>query len=176
MTKTIRNLALLVAAALTLCTTALAQQQPAADKIPMKIQIVISRYDGDRKISSLPFTLLATANGGNNCSLRIGAQVPVPTTAGAYTYQSVGTDIDCRIATEAGRYKLDLTINDKSVIEARTTTPAAASAAQSAPSFRSFTYNNSISMKEGETKQFVSAADKSNGEAVKVDVTLTLDK
>ncbi|HLQ78862.1 MAG TPA: hypothetical protein VK210_16005 [Terriglobia bacterium] len=175
MTKMIQNLVLLAALTLSLCSVALAQQ-PTGDKIPVKIQIVISRYDGDRKISSLPFTLLATANGGNNCSLRIGAQVPVPTTAGAYTYQSVGTDIDCRIATEAGRYKLDLTINDKSVIEARTTTPAAASAAQSAPSFRSFTYNNSISMKEGETKQFVSAADKSNGEAVKVDVTLTLDK
>jgi hypothetical protein len=40
------------------------------------VQIVISRFQGERKISSLPYTLSVNANAGTNrASLRMGAQV-----------------------------------------------------------------------------------------------------
>ena len=37
-------------------------------------------------------------------------------------------------------------------------------------------YQNGVTVKEGETKQIISAADRNTGEVVKVDVTLILDK
>jgi hypothetical protein len=60
----------------------LGMQQTAPPKtntvVPLKVDIVLSRYQGDKKISSLPFTLLV--NTGNATSLRMGVDVPSGTT------------------------------------------------------------------------------------------------
>jgi hypothetical protein len=37
------------------------------------------------------------------------------------------------------------------------------------------TYNSAVSIKDGETKQLISAPDKATGEVMKIDVTLTLE-
>ena len=44
------------------------------------------------------------------------------------------------------------------------------------PTFRNFNYTSSILLKDGESKQFVTASDKSTGDIVKIDVTLNLEK
>src|SRR5580765_5363504 len=44
----------------------------------LKVQVVVSRYQGEKKISSQPYTLSVTAN-GPRATLRTGVQVPVPT-------------------------------------------------------------------------------------------------
>ena len=67
------------------------------------MQLVVSRYAADKKISSLPYTLWITANGKNTTSVRMGVQVPYPTTfdfrikgeTQSYSYKDVGTNIDC---------------------------------------------------------------------------------
>ena len=88
MTKSLPVIALVTA----LTSTAVrAQDKPAAapapaparaaaqQATPLRIQIVISRYQGEKKISSLPYTLSVNApnHGTNRASLRMGAQVPV---------------------------------------------------------------------------------------------------
>src|SRR5262245_25079919 len=50
--------------------------QDAAPLVPVKVEIVLSRSQGDKKLSSLPYTIWANAN-GNNVSLRLGVDVPV---------------------------------------------------------------------------------------------------
>jgi len=42
---------------------------------PLKFQIVISRYQGEKQISSMPYTL--SVNAGYRGNLRMGAKVPV---------------------------------------------------------------------------------------------------
>ena len=47
--------------------------------VPLKVQIVISRYEGDKKLSSLPYML--SVNAGRSASLRMGTKVPVASTS-----------------------------------------------------------------------------------------------
>jgi hypothetical protein len=48
--------------------------------------------------------------------------------------------------------------------------------ADSAPTLRSFSTSNEVVLKDGQTAQFTAAADKTTGEVMKVDVTLTVEK
>jgi hypothetical protein len=149
----------------------LAQQKPEPDKGPVvKVQVVLSRYDGDKKTSSLPFIMLATAN-GDKVSVRTGSQVPFPQPNGGFQYIDVGTNIDCTVKTvENGRFNVTLSINDRSA------TDKTATAVPSVPILRNFTYTNSILIKDGDSKQFVSASDKGSADIVKIDVTVSVEK
>jgi hypothetical protein len=154
----------------------------AAPTVPLRIQVVISRYEGDKKISSLPYVLSVTA--GRTATLRMGTKVPVESTSytpiatgGAgvnpltsYTYSDVGTNIDCgTTALDDGRFKLELTVEDSSVEDQ-------ARGAIDRPSFRSFRGQNSLVLKDGQTAQFTTAVDKVSGVVTKVDVLLTVVK
>jgi len=160
-----------------------AQAPSTQERIPVKLVIVISRYEGDRKLSSLPFTLLATAN-GERASLNNGVNMPIssagttdgkPTTS--ITYTNIGTSIVGTVTTESGRYRVNLSIDDKSVVDVKTApTTGATAKASDQPSFRAVSFNSTVSLKEGEQKQIFSAADRISGEVTKIDVTLTLDK
>jgi hypothetical protein len=155
-----------------LAIAALAQQKPSEpDKRPVvKVQVVLSRYEGDRKTSSLPFTMLATAD-GERVSIRTGSQVPVATSATNFQYIDVGTNIDCGVKiVEDGRFNVFLNFQDRSVTDK---VPLAGSVQ---PVLRNMQYTNSVLLKDGETKQFVAASDKASGEVIKIDVTLGVEK
>ena len=193
MTKHLQTLALVSAFALASTAIVRAQDKPAAPAkeakapvVPLKVQVVISRYQGEKKISSMPYAL--TLNAGNRSTLRMGTQVPVmmvsPAPAqvvdgktipqvGPIQYQDVGTNIDCfTTALDDGRFLLNITIDDSSVYPDE----QAPGGAKGNPSFRSFRASNSMVLKNGETGQFTTATDKVSGEIVKVDVTLTVMK
>ncbi len=168
-----------------LAGAALGQQKPPEpEKGPtVKVQVILSRYEGDRKTSNLPFTMLVTAN-GDRVSVRTGAQVPVPVQSfGAtaadkpsFNYVDVGTNIDCGVkSAENGRFNVTLSVNDRSAADK----PAAAGSGANlitAPLLRNFTYTNSILLKDGESKQFVAASDKGSADIVKIDVTINVEK
>ena len=152
---------------------------------PLKLQVVITKYDGEKKMSSLPYSLSLGSNDAAT-TLKIGTQVGVPTVSStisdgrlssqntqvAYTYYDVGIQIDCRAVTTAdGRYRLDLSITDKSLYpdQAQTRTSAI-------PTLRSFASNSSIVLRDGQTTQFSTATDRVTGEVFRVDVTLTVDR
>jgi hypothetical protein len=147
----------------------------------LKVQIVIGRYQGEKKTSSMPYSL--TLNAGGRANLRMGTRIPISTTAmsnvskdapagGSINYQDVGTNIDCSAAeVEAGRFSLVISVDDSSVYP-----DDASASAKSNPSFRSFRASNSMLLKSGETGQFMSATDRITGETVRVDVTLTVLK
>ena len=50
----------------------------AEQSTPLKLQFVISKYQGDKKISSVPYVVSVNANQRRNTSLRMGGQVPIP--------------------------------------------------------------------------------------------------
>lgn len=195
MTKYLKTLAL--AFVFTLASTSLAHAQekdkteaprPAGlSQTPVKVQVVISRYQGEKKISSLPYSLSMTRG---RSSLRMGAKVPVMmitatppfngpdgkqvTPVGPIQYQDVGTNIDCILwVLDAARFSLEMTVDDTSIYAEGQTVSAGG---PGNPSFRSFRASDSMILKDGETGQFTTATDKVSGETVKIDVTLTVVK
>jgi hypothetical protein len=171
--------AMVLIAAFTGSPVVLAQQE-SSKLVSLKVQLVVSRYAADKKVSSLPYTLWVTANDKKATSVRMGVQVPYPTTivssAGetqSYSYRDVGTNIDCLAAGQAdGQFSLDITLNDSSVgfdsKESQTL--------KGVPAFRNFKSNFNILLKDGQTAQYASATDPVNGETLKLDVTLNVLK
>jgi type II secretory pathway component GspD/PulD (secretin) len=184
-TKQLQTLALVFALVST--ATVRAQDKPAAAKeanapvVPLKVQVVISRQQGEKKISSMPYNL--SMNAGKGANLRMGSKIPVAmsvfnqdkgNTAASFNYQDVGTNIDC-VSTlmDDGRVALSITVDDSSVYPDEQVMPGGV---KGNASFRSFRAVNSMILKDGQTGQFASATDKLTGETVKVDVTLTVVK
>jgi type II secretory pathway component GspD/PulD (secretin) len=163
-------------------TAAPKESAASASNTPLKVQVVIGRYQGEKKISSMPYTLtLSTQQPNNHASLRMGAKVPVVTTMmtnvpkdapalSSFQYQDVGTNIDCGAhALDDGRFLLSITVDDTSVYPDD-------QSPKGYPSIRSFRASNAMMLKNGETGQFTAATDKVNGEVTRVDVTLTVMK
>jgi hypothetical protein len=190
-TKYLQTLALVFVFAL--ASTALAHTQDkdktaapkpaAASQPPVKVLVVISRYQGEKKIGSLPYTLSTTRG---RASLRMGAKVPVQTAAtpildgkampygGPVQYQDVGTNIDCALSVlDGGRFSVEISVDDTSIYPDGQTAPTGG---PGNPTFRSFRASDSMILKDGETGQFTTATDKVSGETVKIDVTLTVVK
>jgi hypothetical protein len=163
---------------------ALAQPQAAASNQPpassVKLQVVLSRYQGEKKLSSEPYTLLLVPGEGGN--IRSGSEMPVPTTTimgekgsqTSYTMQSVGTNVDARVTPTAdSKYKLSLTVTDRSMFTPPATSPGVDRLAN-VPAFRSTTSTSNAILSNGETIQFTSVVDKLSNETLKIDVTLTV--
>ena len=156
--------------------------------VPLRVQVVISRYEGEKKISSMPYTLSVNAPAApqtNHANLRMGAKVPVMTMAmpvvdgkqmagGPVQYQDVGTNIDGDAQSlDDGRFRISIAVDDTSIYpDGQSGQPVA----PGNPTFRSFRATDSMMLKDGQTSQFTTATDKVSGEIVKVDVTLTVVK
>jgi hypothetical protein len=144
----------------------------------LKVQVVLSRYQGDKKLSSFPYTFSVTADRQQRAELRMGSQIPVVTTVqGTATtvFKDVGTTILCQAAPAGGdKFKLDLTISDSSVYEdTNTAKPVLVGAPQP---LRSFSSSNTLILRDGQSSQFTTATDRMTGEVTKADVTLTVAK
>jgi hypothetical protein len=194
-TKYLQTIALVFAFALASSVIVRTQEKPAppapkppaaAPAIPLKVQVLVSRFQGEKKLSSLPYSL--SVNAGSRATLRMGAKVPVMMMmtanmpkdlpqGGPVQYQDVGTSIDCYVSTaqDDGRYRVEITIDDSSVYGDGPNT-ADNRPPPGNPSFRSFRASDSMVLRDGQTSQFTTATDKVSGEIVKVDVTLTVVK
>jgi hypothetical protein len=170
-----------------LAGSAVALAQENSKLVPLKVQLVVSRYAADKKIGSLPYTLWVTANDKKTTSVRMGVQMPfVATVFGAatgtqtttplssYSYRDVGTNIDCQAVSQAdGTFNLEIKLNDSSVsFDSKDPTQTL----KGIPSFRNFTSNFSILLKDGQTAQYASATDPVSGETLRVDVTVNVLK
>ena len=189
----------ILAAVLIMATAAAGKaQEPAANPpqstraqpnlVGVKVQVVISRYQGEKKISSLPYILGVVVN-GTKTSLRMGVDVPVVQTVFAspskegpatmpissYNYRSVGTNIDCQAENAPGDYfKLMLTVTDSSIqLDAADRGKAVM---PNVPMFRSFNSSFQLLLRDGQTTQYTSATDPVSGEVTKIDVTLNVIK
>jgi hypothetical protein len=163
---------------------AAAPTAPTKGLIPLEVEVVITRYEGTKKLSSLPY-VLALNGGGTEVQLNMGTQVAVPTTAIApanadgkgnpfttYNYRDVGTRISARARIVEGGYDLQLNIDDSSVYTS--STPGMAGAQM--PAFRTFSSRNSLLLRDGQTREYTAATDRINGEVVKVSVALRVVK
>ena len=157
-------------------------------QIPLRVQLVVARYQGEKKLSSLPYTLSVVANDNDKTSLRMGVEVPIPQTVfssskegqsstpqTSYSYRSVGTNIDCSARTiDEGVFKLDLWVSDSSVFAAdKGTDPGRVGVPVT---IRNFTSTFNVVLRDGQTVQHTAATDPVSGEVLRIDVTLTVLK
>jgi Bacterial type II and III secretion system protein len=170
-------------------TGASVAQQPATaaiptrniERTPLTVQVVISRFQGEKKISGMPYAMAVNAN-GKRALLRMTVQVPIQITTtnaegkpvvASVNYRDVGTAIDCVASTlEDGRYSIELTVEDSSVYSDQ----AGASKSADHPTFRSFKSTNDLVLRDGQSAQFTMATDKVTGEVTRLDVSLTVGK
>lgn len=162
-----------------------AQRAPAAPWIPLKVTLVISRFAGEKKVSSLPYTLFVTANDNKRTSLRMGVDAPIIKGGGGLQYRNIGTNIDCTAMSVEripdGRFRLSLIVNDTSVqFDPKQTATATgmipAGGFAEAPAFRAFTADFAIVLRDGQTAQYTTATDPVSGETMKIDATLSVLK
>lgn len=161
--------------------------QASATQVPLRVQIVVSRYSGEKKISSVPYTLSVVANDGDKTSLRMGVDVPIPQAVfnakegfaaapvTSYNYRSIGTNIDCAARShDGGVYKLDLGVSDSTVFipDKGSATPTM----PGVPVIRAFTATFNVLLKDGQSATHTSATDPISGEVLRVDVTLSVLK
>jgi Bacterial type II and III secretion system protein len=170
-------------------TAATVAQQPATaaiptrdtERTPLTVQVVISRFQGEKKVSSMPYAMAVNAN-GKRAVLRMTVQVPMqiatPSAEGkpavtSVNYRDVGTAIDCVASSlNDGRYSVELTVEDSSVYSDQ---PGATRSADY-PSFRSFRSTNDLVLRDGQSAQLTMATDKVTGEVTRLDVSLTVGK
>lgn len=148
--------------------------------IPLQVQLVISKMQGEKKISSLPYVL--SVNTGTNAnatsSIRMGTQVPIMTSAPdgksgqTHMYRDVGTNIDCgAIARADGSFVLNLTVSDSSVaLDDKTVNVA------TLPILRNFQTTNRLVLRDGQSTEFTAATDPASGQVIRVSATLKVLK
>lgn len=154
-----------------------------ASATPLKVQVVLSRYDGDRKLASMPYTLMVNAGDRDNrATLRMGVALPVTGVSASgptVTVHDIGTNMDCTASVvDDGRFRISLAVNHSSVYEndqkhLQATVPRPGDTAQLV---RSFTSSFFVLLRDRETAQSIAATDPVTGEVMKIDVTLTVVK
>jgi type II/III secretion system protein len=161
---------------------AAAPSNPISVHIPLRLQFVISKYQGEKKISSLPYSISLNAN-GPRVGLRMGARVPYTTTqvsegkaVPSFSYEQVGVNIDSGAFSQmdGAQFRVDITVEDSSI--ATTNQVQGAPQVSGIPIFRHFRISNNVLLRDGQTTQVTTAADPISGEVMRVDVTLTVVK
>jgi hypothetical protein len=158
--------------------------------VTVKLTVVLSRFNGEKKTGNLPFTLMVVPSlgqgDGESTDLQTGARVPVPSTTfnqdksptTSYQYQQFGTNISARgrvLDSAAGIYSVSLSVTDSQLLS---DSPEQVQYAQGVrlPRYQSFTSQNRLILKDGQTIQYSAATDKTSGEVIKLDVTLNVLK
>lgn len=158
----------------------------------LRALISITRYQGERKVASVPYTVLLTTD-GRKVRLRMGVEVPITVATFAKAddpksgpvsstqYRNVGTNIDCWAEDRGeGVYQLALTVENSSIYTATESRTAVglndAGLAPDRPLFRTFNVTLNPTLRDGQVLQTVASTDPVSGEVVKIDVTLTVVK
>ncbi len=162
-----------------------AESRPEArvDKVtPLKIQVVLTEYEGDKKVKSMPYVAYLNAyegGRGGSAKLRVGSKVPV--LGGKDTgiqYIDVGTNIDYRATVgDAGSYRVELVV-ERSWVESDvampTTNPSAGEFKQ--PIIRQFKSDAGVTLRDGQTVESTVATDPLSGRVMKIEVSLAVLK
>lgn len=174
-----------------------AAERDLASVVPLKIQVVLSRYEGSKKISTTPYEMAVRTDGANG-AIRMATRIAVPnlwiappapeTEEGAsgppvrppnppvtsFTYQEVGTNIGCQARRlNNGRFSVTISIEDRSVYPPDQPLQSRPQGVD-APAFRTYESSNALILRDGQSAQFTVATDKITGEVIKADVTMTV--
>lgn len=150
---------------------------------PLKVGVTFAEYEGDRKVKSLPYTLVVLADAKNPKSvLKVGSRVPVYTGKEfGMQYLDVGSNIDCSaFRVKDSQYDLRLSL-DRSWVEGDVSVPVDKGGSSQSGSFpepivRQFRSDLNLRLRDGQIVESMFAADPLSGKVFKVEVSLTVLK
>jgi hypothetical protein len=153
---------------------------------PLRVQVVFNEYDGDKKVGSLPYTLLVNADDrGAPAAVRMTFHVPVATSSDAGA-KHVGqypltTNLDGRAEKmDDGRFLLRLSLEKSSIyLAGANQKPASLGGSEVSandPVQQEFRTQVNLLIRDGQTIQSTVATDPVTGHVLKVDVTLNVIK
>ncbi|HET9995225.1 MAG TPA: hypothetical protein VFQ18_07460 [Candidatus Acidoferrum sp.] len=168
------------------------EEKPKAEvqTTPVKVQIVFTEYDAEKKVKSLPYTIYVNAPDASELKpgwtkLRIGSRVPVSIGKDQVQYFDVGTNIDARGAyTGGGRFLLFLNLERSwvegevalSAAKSDSSQPDTASSHFREPIVRQFKSELDLKVREGQPVESTMATDPVSGKVLKVEVSVAIVK
>ena len=172
-------------------------QQASLATVQVQVDVVLTRWQGEKRTSSMPFVLMANASPrGSSTSIRMGVDVPVGTSTSNVTqttgaqgsspratntarvateFRNVGTDIDVNVSrVDSATFAVGINVRDSSIFTSDQTKMPNTLVDPTA--FRTFSTSNSLNMTDGQTRLFGVATDKITGETLRIEVKLTVLK
>lgn len=152
---------------------------------PVRLAVTFAEYEGDKKVKSLPYTLVVVADEKppKGSQLKMGSRVPVYAGKDGWQYLDVGSNIACH-AYHAKDNKYDLRLDlDRSWVEGDVSVPVDGGASSPSssgrfpePIVRQFRSELSLTLRDGQTVESTFATDPLSGKVFKVEVGLTVLK
>jgi hypothetical protein len=153
---------------------------------PLRVQVVFTEFDGDKKIGSLPYSFLVNADDrGAPAAVRMTFHVPVEVSSGAGA-KHVGqypltTNLDGRAEkTDDGRFLLRLSLEKSAIYltgaNQKPSSLGGNEVSASEPVQQEFRTQVNLLIHDGQTIQSTVATDPVTGHVMKVDVTLNVIK
>lgn len=179
------------------CVTALpvrAQDKPqekpkeehAKPSVLVKVQVLFTEYDGDKKVSSMPYTFSVIADdltrGPSPTILRTGVRIPITTEVDGkdqkITYLDIGSNIDCGVRSEEdGRFRVTLDFDRSGLFPNKSAEgERLVSEPNGQPLVRQFRMKQNIVLKDGQTSDSTLATDPINGHTMRVSLTINVLK
>ncbi len=166
-----------------------AQEKPKSEErtkpsVPIKVQLIFTEYDGEKKISSLPYSFMAIADekvgGFYSTSLRTGVRIPIEVDGKDQktTYLDMGSNIDCGIRSEEdGRFRVYM-IFERSALYPNKSAEGERLVANPGgqPLVRSFRTSENLILKDGQTSESIFSTDPLTGHTLRVSVTINVLK
>src|SRR5512143_2210460 len=124
--------------------------KPPKPVTPLKVQVVFSRYEGEKKVGSVYYTLPVNANDGSLSRVHMGFQVPLryesKESYGNVVFKDVGNSVSCKAEeADSARFKLGCHFEQSSLQTTNGEPPArAAEATPLPPVLRNFSSNTSF--------------------------------
>jgi hypothetical protein len=146
---------------------------------PLRVQVVFNEFEGDKRISSLPYTILVNADtGGPIASIRMGLRVPIRMNPNQVSYQDMGTNIDGRAErTDDGKFLVGLSVERTSAYKQQTkSTDEKNDGAETQPVIQQFRSQLNLLIRDGQTLETTVSTDPISGRVTKVEVTLNVVK
>ena len=183
---------LMACALLVSCPFGRAQDKPnpASEKprpiIPVKLTLLLTESDGERKVASLPYSILVNSDPSGHPTyssfMRVGVRVPVPSGGkdGQSTFVDVGSNIDCGVqAEDDGRFTVRLSFERSSLYfqgrgEEKGTLKTAETGQPYIPTIRA--QSLLVTVRDGQNLDVLTATDPLNGHVFRINLTLNVLK
>lgn len=157
----------------------------------LRVDILLTEYDGAKKISSLPYTLYVGVTDPQHgphapsAFLRMGVKVPVATTPVSaakgsqitnynFQYENVGTNIDVDATKlDSDLYRLQCTVERTAVSSPHQGNDSGeGSGILPLPTLTNFNSRFELSLRDGQEGEGMSATDPFSGHVMKINVTM----
>lgn len=146
----------------------------------VRLEVVMTRSQGDTVVARLPYSMLLTTGGGH-ARVYGGIQLPIVVRhegSNTMMFKNAGGSVAARAwALEADNFKVDLSTELGGVYPTNGDDPGhVAEDAAAAPVLRSFSTNAVITLRDGQSMMLSDSADPITGETVKTEVALHVVK